>query len=114
LHIFAFLLYLSACCLVVRTVSEFIKTQNDQNAAWNEHHVSDVFLLVLENEAASRATGPIRLSDMQCKYFLSCMAIKMKASIFHFYELKFWETENEEQAMNKKKQKRKGSQDFKS
>ena len=42
------------------------------------------------------------------------MAIKMKASIFHFYELKFWETENEEQAMNKKKQKRKGSQDFKS
>jgi len=35
------------------------------------------------------------------------MAIKMKASIFHFYELKFWETENEEQAMNKKKQKKK-------
>jgi len=33
------------------------------------------------------------------------MAIKMKASIFHFYELKFWETENEEQEETKRKRK---------
>jgi hypothetical protein len=33
-------------------------------AAWNEHHVSDVFFVILDNEAARRATGPRRLSDM--------------------------------------------------
>ena len=38
-------------------------------AAWNEHYVSDLFLLILENEAASRATGPITLSDMHVNIF---------------------------------------------